>query len=130
MATRSYIGRENADGTITAIYCHWDGYPEHHGPILLNHYNTPEKVDSLIALGNLAILAESTEKPDGHSFNSAIDGYCVAYGRDRGEKDQEWTSFSNRLTYHSDMVDYMYLFTKEGEWKIKGRGNKQFNHLV
>ena len=39
MATRSNIGIVNEDDSITAIYCHWDGYPEHNGKILLNHYN-------------------------------------------------------------------------------------------
>jgi len=28
MATRSNIGIVNEDGSVTGIYCHWDGYPE------------------------------------------------------------------------------------------------------
>ena len=49
MATRSKIAIEDQDGTVRSIYCHWDGYPSHHGPILLEHYTTQEKVESLIA---------------------------------------------------------------------------------
>ena len=38
MATRSVIGIVNLDKSITGIYCHYDGYPENNGKILLNHY--------------------------------------------------------------------------------------------
>ena len=58
MATRSLIGKQNADGTITSIYCHFDGYPEHNGVILQEHYSTPVSVGELLALGNLSVLAE------------------------------------------------------------------------
>ena len=27
MATRSRIAKQNPDGTIKSVYCHWDGYP-------------------------------------------------------------------------------------------------------
>lgn len=39
MATRSLISRAKEDGTIQAIYCHHDGYPEHCGRILVINYN-------------------------------------------------------------------------------------------
>jgi len=29
MATRSNVGYVKANGSISAVYCHWDGYPEH-----------------------------------------------------------------------------------------------------
>lgn len=35
MATRSRIGIENQDGTVTSVYCHWDGYPENNGRICI-----------------------------------------------------------------------------------------------
>ena len=34
MATRSTIGYETADGGYVGVYCHYDGYPNHMGPIL------------------------------------------------------------------------------------------------
>ncbi len=39
MATRSLISRAKDDGTIQAIYCHHDGYPEHVGKLLVVNYN-------------------------------------------------------------------------------------------
>ena len=81
MATRSKIAIEDQDGTVRSIYCHWDGYPSHHGPILLEHYTTQEKVESLIALGSISSLAPETEIPEGvaHNFENATEGIVVAY---------------------------------------------------
>lgn len=56
MATRSLIGSIQNNGTVKTIYCHWDGYPGHNGEMLLNHYNTPSKVEELIEQGDLSSL--------------------------------------------------------------------------
>ena len=39
MATRSLICNAQEDGTIQAIYCHYDGNPEHVGKLLVVNYN-------------------------------------------------------------------------------------------
>lgn len=85
MATRSSITIENLDGSRRSIYCHWDGYPTGVGKILYDYYNSTEKVNALIDLGAISILAPSIECPEGHSFDSPITGYTIAYHRDRGE---------------------------------------------
>lgn len=41
MSTRSTIAIENANGTIKKVYCHFDGYIEHNGKILAEHYSHP-----------------------------------------------------------------------------------------
>lgn len=118
MATRSLIGKQNADGTITKIYCHWDGYPEHNGMILTQFYNTPAKVDELLALGNLSVLGSSIgEKQDFDDIDHTKD-WCVAYGRDRGEKNQ-LAETVNRTTFFSSKngVDYLYIYNNEFEWE-------------
>ena len=38
MATRSRIAIEKENGTVESIYCHWDGYPENNGRILVENY--------------------------------------------------------------------------------------------
>lgn len=55
MATRSAIAVQTPKG-IRAIYCHWDGYPEHHLPILKDHYGNKRKASALIAPGFISIL--------------------------------------------------------------------------
>lgn len=59
MGTRSRIGILESNVSVTSIYCHWDGYVEHHGPILRDHYATVEKVRALIALGTSPRSRES-----------------------------------------------------------------------
>lgn len=105
MATRSLIGKANENGSITYIYCHFDGYPSHNGFILKNYYDTEEKVDRLLELGNLSSLGETLEA-------------CVAYSRDRGETGQEAEVVRNLETYledYNDGIDFFYVF-QQGEW--------------
>lgn len=108
MSTRSLIGKLNDDGTVRFIYCDWDGYPENNGEILLTRYNTPESIETLLALGDLSALGESLES-------------CVAYGRDRGEKGTEARTFPKNefLNDRADALDveYVYLF-EGGAWSV------------
>jgi hypothetical protein len=116
MATRSRIGIQNQDGTVSSIYSHWDGYPSHNGKILKEQYTDRSKVESLIALGSISSLAESTECPEGHGFENRIDGYTVAYHRDRGEDLSIQTHSSVESYLESNVEEYGYLYTLEGEW--------------
>ena len=57
MATRATIAKIQKDGSgIKAIYLHSDGYLEHAGRILDEHYRDESKVDELIALGDLSAI--------------------------------------------------------------------------
>lgn len=116
MATRSTISIQYEDGVKT-IYCHWDGYPEHHLPILQKHYNTIESIEKLIALGNISVLDDSTDCPEGHDFDNKVDGYCIAYGRDRGEENQEAITYSSfEESMKKERQEYNYIF-ENGEWR-------------
>lgn len=104
MSTRSNIIAKLSDGRWGKIYCHWDGYPEHNGKILSEHYRDRGKIDALIALGDLSILAPEIGVK--HPFDNPpmfakgsnkvsarytahkkkFDSMCLAYGRDRGEE--------------------------------------------
>jgi hypothetical protein len=119
MATRSRIAIENENGTVSSVYSHWDGYPSHNGYILLTHYKERNKVQKLIDLGSLSSLAQEVEIPEGvtHSFTSPTKGITVFYGRDRGEKDVQAQSHADRKAFlRSDVEEYGYLLTIEGEW--------------
>ena len=88
MATRSSI--HSFDGeTLTSVYCHWDGYPSHHAPILLEKINTAEKVNELLSFGNISSLNDNTVPTEKHSYEHPQKDVTVFYGRDRGESDQE-----------------------------------------
>ena len=87
MATRSLIGIKLEDNIVKTIYCHWDGYPEHNGKLLIDHYNSPAAITELMELGDLSSLAESPDQ-------------CKAYHRDRNEP---WGMVC--LLYTSDAAD-------------------------
>jgi hypothetical protein len=132
MGTRSRIAMANADGSFTSIYCHWDGYPSHHGPILRDHYKDPEKVAALIALGDISSLG--TDVGEKHPFDNphkigtkAYDKWrekhntnmCTAYARDRGETGVEPARSENfealcALTQECG-GEHLYVF-KAGQW--------------
>lgn len=111
MATRSYIAKRLPNGDIRAIYCHWDGYPEHNGRILVQNYTDEDKIDALLALGALSVLgAEIGEKQD---FNKPTEGWCLAYRRDRGEKLQGPGLYSHVRELTGD-ADYVYIWENNG----------------
>ena len=112
MATRSNIGKRLPNGEIIAIYCHWDGYPEHNGKILVEHYKDEAKIDQLLALGALSVLGpEIGHKQD---FNKPVQGWCLAYGRDRGEKRMLGTIVED-VRELTDDVDFVYIW-ENGAW--------------
>ena len=90
MGTRSTIAMKKPEGGVVAIYCHWDGYPAHNGDILNKHWTDTDKIAQLIGLGDLSSLGtELGEKQDFDNRETQSDGWCLAYGRDRGETDVE-----------------------------------------
>ena len=133
MGTRSNIGIVNDNGSVTGIYVHWDGYPEHNGKLLLNHYTNSEKINQLMSLGNLSYLAENIySDKKAHSFRNPVDGVCVAYGRDRGETGTNSWIFDNISEFEefagNCCVDYQYLFNN-GKWQYRNH-NGTWNELT
>lgn len=120
MATRGTIAVEHADGTVSQVYSHWDNYPEHNGVLLIEHYNTLEKAEALVALGNISSLRENIEPTGPHTFDQPQDTVTIYYGRDRGEDDQEPKKFWNREMYRlsGDSEEYNYLFA-DGTWTVR-----------
>jgi hypothetical protein len=106
MATRSRIAIVNPNGTVESIYCHWDGYPENNGQLLLDNYDY-EMARELIDLGDISVLAKHPDSVE-------------AYHRDRGEEyreprvDKDMDAF-----FESDIEEYGYLITPDGEWYMK-----------
>ena len=109
MATRSLIGIKLNDNIVKTIYCHWDGYPEHNGKLLVENYSTPAAITELMELGDLSTLDITPDK-------------CKAYHRDRNEP---WGMVEPRDVNASEMasvgreygVDYVYIYNNEFEWE-------------
>ena len=125
MATRGNIGILNSDGSITGIYVHFDAYPAYVGKTLLNCYTDTDIVNKLIDLGDLSSLGEDLYAT-GHTWKSPIEGVCVAYGRDRGEKGVESQRFISEIEYkmNGKGVDYQYLY-KNDKWYYRNVNKTQ-----
>ena len=119
MGTRSRIGVMHGDN-CKSVYCHWDGYLDYNGRILLNHYDSV-KANALVALGDISSLDVGIDIPEGveHTFDNAAKGITVFYGRDRGEKDGEFatdTSFKAFLERADGCGAEYYYVMKDGVW--------------
>ena len=84
MSTRSIIAKQIGEDQYLTIFCHYNGYPDDNGARLVKHYNTPERVDALLALGDLEILREKTEPSPQtpHTADAPQPGVTVAMWRD------------------------------------------------
>lgn len=107
MSTRSKIAIRRKDGSFQGIYCHFDGYLNYTGEILDKFYDTTEKVEKLISLGNLAKLG----------FKPAD---CFAYCRDGGEDLKFWTNEEQfNYTYVEDLHRWMVLYQDSSGTRIE-----------
>ena len=123
MATRSTIAIQHADGSVDQIYSHWDGYLQGVGATLVEHYQDRDKVQDLIAHGDVSILgAEIGVQQD---FSNPIDGMCLFYARDRGEDGVQARPFSSLEDYEKNhqYEEFEYLFTADDVWSVFYKGD-------
>ena len=125
MATRAVIGKLQTDGSgIKAIYLHSDGYLEHAGRILNEHYQDESKVDELLAHGDVSSLNENIGvKLDFMDYKSFHENkQCRFYGRDRGEQHRHFDLLDSELDLikfakNSCGAEYVYLYAY-GYWYV------------
>lgn len=117
MGTNSSIGIKRADGSETRIYCHYDGYIEHNGVVLQLAYNTAEKVEALLALGDLSSLGYYPDRVPGDRAEETSADCCVAYHRDRGE---DFRQSSGRREFNYTFYEADALWVVEEETPTKG----------
>jgi hypothetical protein len=56
MSTRGRLGIQLSDDSILSIYNHFDSYPDFLGVKLVEHFNTKEKVQELVDLGDISCI--------------------------------------------------------------------------
>ena len=121
MATRSVIakieakGIGGADDTILAIYCHNDGYLSNNGKILDQHYRDEDKVNELLAEGDVSSLRDTIAD-------------TTFYARDRGEENKEAVTLKNetellKLAFDECDAEVVYMFAY-GTWYVYDNSNK------
>jgi len=129
MGTRSRIGVMHGD-KLKSVYCHWDGYLQHNGLILQNHYDSA-KANHLVSLGYISSLKEEigVEHPFSQfdvTPNLSQDEYyekygkmTTFYGRDRKETDTDFTVDQTFEEFLSKDYDYEYYYImRDGVWYV------------
>jgi hypothetical protein len=139
MGTRSTIALEFADGTVQQVYCHWDGYLDHNGKVLQEHYSDPFKLRDLIDLGDISSLGKVIGKkhPFGPAYNETdalkkanvqkeVDeareaGYTTFYARDRGETGVSAKKFKSIEDYYANVQGEEYDYILSMNWEGKAQ---------
>ncbi len=121
MSTRSLIAKQVGNDEYLTIYCHHNGDVIHNGAVLLECYNTAEKVDELLALGDISSLGKNINglpnKKYSHLYEKEMDDMTIAYARDKGEKLSPPTIHTTAELLATDYAHCVYIFTPENEWK-------------
>lgn len=133
MATRGTIALEFADGTVGAVYCHWDNYLSGTGQTLLDHWMDPFKVRELIDGGDLSSLGTVIGEvrpfdnphhygtPEFVEFENRWGSQCLFYRRDRGETDvdaRRYTDWEHYVRAHQG-EEYDYVLRRDGQWWVR-----------
>ena len=133
MATRSTIALLRDNGTVAKVYCHWDGYLENNGELLVKHYDTPEKIEALLAHGDISSLGkvigekhpfetDARDKLAGELLMELLERarqeeWTTFYGRDRGETGTEAKVYKDLGDYEANAqfeeFNYCFIF---GTW--------------
>jgi hypothetical protein len=129
MATRAIIAKLDDKG-VKAIYSHSDNYLEHTGKILDQHYQNEDKVDELLAHGDVSIVDENIGvKIDFNDYKlRAANKQCLFYDRDRGEKYKQAEQFKDenvllKYAFEECDVDLAYMFAY-GSWYVYDNSDK------
>ena len=118
MGTPSMIGILNEDGSVTATYCHYDGYLAHNGRVLVEHYNTPERARAVSIAGYFSSLSEDFVE----SLESAVH---------KNEKPVVYDSVKvyMKCGYNHAGAEYLYIFDGEAWFYAERYGRKTFEEV-
>ena len=103
MGTRSRVGVMHGD-KVKSVYCHYDGYLECTGQILLKYYDSP-RANELVALGDNSGVKERLED--------------INFYRARGEVDIEYQvahTFEEFLEQVDGCGGEYYYIMRDGVW--------------
>lgn len=118
MATRSVIAVRTGTARkprYLAVYCHYDGYPEHQLPILTERYNSAGKALALVSGGDISALHTNLGW-----HRETLPQAGPLYYRDRGETDvdaREFTGIQDLLDHFRGMgCEHSYVFVPKQGW--------------
>ncbi len=130
--TRFLIAKQVGPDAYRTIAGACDGYLEHTGAMLLEHYSSTEKVDRLLDLGDIRCLYKNLDWPEGTSYEpgKVNKDVTVSFGRDCGEEGTEAAILSlEQLDSLESWNEYIYIFTDAHEWAYFEAGMSEYGLL-
>lgn len=116
MATRAMIGMIRDDGTVRAIYSHWDGYPAHVGMLLHRFYQTDAAVKELLDCGDVSSLGPTLDETTFYN-ELRIEGAPVHYYAESEAK--TFADVTEAVRYYDECwCEYFYTF-EDGIWWVR-----------
>jgi len=131
VSTRSNIVLLRKDNSCSAIYCHYDGYLEHNGRMLLDNYTSTKDVRALVSMGNIRSLKPTLDEMAKEDYEEAplnynslrhymseVDTLFIEFIYMWSEEDESWWvsksvskevvgAYLNTLYYHTDFKRLM-----------------------
>lgn len=120
MATRCTIAVQDAPDRFRTISCSMDGYPAGVGVHLLKYYNTPERIEKLLALGNLISIGANLDK-SGIVYSPGENQSICEPHQANAQDECPWREYNSLDDFfnHSEVAcvlnDYIYLY-RDGKW--------------
>ena len=109
MGTRSNVAYATEDDKIIASYCHYDGYIEYNGVMLLKYYNGEKQARDLVGNGYMSSLQPTIDQ--------------INEGRVHKDKPIE---YPNERLFMRELdalwIEFVYLF-KDGKWYVAQSDN-------
>ena len=132
MSVHCIIAIQEENGSLTGIYCQCNGYIDSVGETLYYQYQNPDKIRSLMGLGDIEALDENVSQPE---FDSALGdlemGRTVAFHRDRGLefaqiKAKNLKEFNRQCGQYFG-ISYVYLYVvNERKWYVDNEPLENF----
>ena len=103
MGTRSNIAYQKEDESVVVMYCHYDGYLDHNGRMLLEYYNNEARARALVDNGYASSLSPTLED--------------INEGRANMDEPKTYRSLGNYMRNVDTLfIEFIYLWRDDQWW--------------
>ena len=119
MGTSSMIANYNEDGTVTATYCHYDGYLAYNGRQLYESYNTPALAKAVANAGYISALKEDLQTSLDESVHSNQSPVTYNSVEEFLAEGREFASAEYLYLFDGDAWFFTSTYGPKGTWLME-----------